>query len=141
MPELITKCLIKPFSRCVFFKAAYCSVGATFSLLPLSDHNINQPTGEKNTHSLGLILTLHNEVDVGEAGLVVGLEGAGVGALVGHLHLTDVDREVAAVVIEQRHSLVERPLVSAREHDVGAVQPGLVGHFLVDLTSEKDKGQ
>lgn len=69
-----------------------------------------------------------------DAGLVVGLEGAGVGPLVGHLHLVDLDGEVAGVAADQRHALVQRPLVPPREQDVGAVQPRLVGHLLVDLT-------
>ena len=68
------------------------------------------------------------------AGLVVGLEGAGVGPLVGHVHRVDLDGEVAGVAIDQRHTLIQRPLVPPREQDVGAVQPRLVGHLLVDLT-------
>ena len=79
-------------------------------------------------------LTLNDEVDVGDARLVVGLEGAGVGPLVGHLHLVDVDGEVAVVAVGQRHALVQRPLVRPCEQDVGSVQPGLVGHLLVDPT-------
>ena len=72
---------------------------------------------------------------MGRAGLVVGLEGAGVGPFVGHVHLVDLDGEVAAVAVDQRHALVQRPLVEPREQDVGAVQPRLVGHPLVDLTA------
>lgn len=79
-------------------------------------------------------LTLNNEVDVGGAGLVVGLDGARVGPLVGDLHLVDVDGEVAAVAVGQRDALVQRPLVRPGEQDVGAVEPGLVRHLLVDPT-------
>lgn len=74
---------------------------------------------------------------MGNAGLVIGLEGASVGPLVGYLHLLDVDGEVAVVTVGQRHTLVQRPLVYPREQDVRAVQPGLVGHLLVDPTSVK----
>lgn len=86
------------------------------------------------------LLTLDNEVDVGNAGLVVGLEAAGVGSLVGYLHLLDVDGEVAVVAVCQRHALVKRPLIRPREQDVGAVQPGLVGHLLIDPTSGRTGG-
>ena len=79
--------------------------------------------------------TLDDEVDVGDVGLVVGLEGAGVGPLVGHLHVVDVDGEVAVVAVDHRHAFVQRPLVLPREQDVGAVQPGLVGDLLVDPAS------
>lgn len=72
---------------------------------------------------------------MGDAGLVVGLKGARVGPLVGYLHLVDVDGEVAVVAVGQRDALVQRPLVRPREQDVGAVEPGLVGHLLVNPTS------
>lgn len=74
---------------------------------------------------------------MGDSGLVIGLEGAGVGPLVGDLHLVDVDREVAVVAVGQRHAFVQRPLVRPCEQDVRAVQPGLVGHLLVDPTPEE----
>lgn len=53
------------------------------------------------------LLTLNNEVDMGDAGLVIGLEGASVGPLVGYLHLVNVDGEVAVVTIGQCHTLVQ----------------------------------
>lgn len=87
------------------------------------------------------LLTLDDEVDVGDAGLVIGLEGAGVGPLVGYLHLVDVDGEVAVVAVGQRHTLVQRPLVCPREQDVRTVQPGLMGHLLVDPTSVRGQGE
>lgn len=77
---------------------------------------------------------MDNEVDVGGAGLIVGLDGARVGPLVCDLHLVDVDGEVAAVAVGQRDTLVQRPLVRPSEQDVGAVEPGLVRHLLVDPT-------
>lgn len=81
------------------------------------------------------LLTLDNEVDVGDAGLVIGLEGASVGSLIGYLDVVDVNGEVTVVAVGQRHTLVQRPLVCPREQDVRAVQPGLVSHLLVDPTS------
>lgn len=72
---------------------------------------------------------------MGNAGLVIGLEGAGVGPLVSYLHLLDVDGKIAVVAVDQRHALVQRPLVCPREQDVRAVQPGLVGHLLVNPAS------
>lgn len=77
---------------------------------------------------------------MGDAWLVVGLKGARVGPLVGYLHLVDVDGEVAVVAVGQRDALVQRPLVRPREQDVGAVEPGLVGHLLVNPTSARGTG-
>lgn len=79
-------------------------------------------------------LTLNDEVDIGGAGLVVGLDGARVWSLVGDLHLVDVDGEVAAVAVGQCDALVQGPLVRPGEQDVGAVKPGLVRHLLVNPT-------
>ena len=64
------------------------------------------------------LLTLDDEVDVSDAGLVIGLEGAGVGPLVRYLHLVDVNGEVAAVAVDQRHALVQRPLIRPGEKDI-----------------------
>lgn len=44
---------------------------------------------------------------MGDTGLVIGLEGAGVGPLISHLHLVDVDGEVTVVTVDQRHTLVQ----------------------------------
>lgn len=64
------------------------------------------------------LLTLDNEVDVGDTRLVVGLEAAGVRPLVGYLHIVNVNGKVAAVVILQCHSLVQCPFVGSCEKDV-----------------------
>lgn len=72
---------------------------------------------------------------MGDAGHVIGLEGAGVRPLISYLHLVDVDGEVAVVTVDQCHTLFQRPLVCPREQDVRAVQPGLVGHLLINPTS------
>lgn len=77
---------------------------------------------------------MNDEVDVGGAGLVVGLDGARVRSLVSDLHLVDVDGEVAAVAVGQCDALVQGPLVRPSEQDVGAVKPGLVRHLLVNPT-------
>lgn len=94
------------------------------------------------THLLWLtisahLLTLDNEVDIGETWLVIGLEAAGVRPLVRYLHIFNVNGEVAAVVIDQCHTLVQCPFVSSCEKDVWAIQPGFVGHILVNPTSER----
>lgn len=62
------------------------------------------------------------------------LKAARVRTLIGHGHPLDLDGEIAFVVVSHRHSRVQRPLLVSREQDVRAVQPGLVGHLLVDLT-------
>lgn len=64
------------------------------------------------------LLTLDNEVDVGETGLVIGLEAAGVRPLVGYLHIVNVNGEVTAIVIDQRHTLVQCPFIGSCEKDV-----------------------
>lgn len=64
------------------------------------------------------LLTLDNEVDIGETGLVVGLEAAGVRPLIGYLHIVNVNGEVTAVVIDQCHTLVQCPFVCPCEKDV-----------------------
>lgn len=63
-------------------------------------------------------LTLDDEEDVGYAGLVAGLEAAGVQPLVSHLHSLYLDGEVTSVTVDQRHPSVQRPLVCPRKQDV-----------------------
>lgn len=77
---------------------------------------------------------MNDEVDVGGAGLVVGLDSARIRPFVGDLHLVDVDGEVAAVTVGQSDALVQGPLICSGKQDVGAVKPGLVRHFLVNST-------
>lgn len=55
---------------------------------------------------------------MGDAGFVVGLKGAGVRSLVCYLHLVDEDGELSVAGVDQRHSLVQRPLINPREKDV-----------------------
>lgn len=81
-------------------------------------------------------LTVHDEVDLSGVGLVAGLEGAGVEALVAQPHLGDEDGELLRCVDEQPHPWVAGPAVVARVQDVGAVQPGHAGHVLVNETAE-----
>lgn len=75
-----------------------------------------------------------------DARLVIGLEGAGVGPLVGYLHLVNMNGEVTVVAIDQRHTPIQRPLICPREKDIRAVQPGLVGHLLVNTASAGKTG-
>lgn len=87
-------------------------------------------------------LTVHDEVDLSGVGLVAGLEGAGVEALVAQPHLGDEDGELLRCVDEQPHPWVAGPAVVARVQDVGAVQPGHAGHVLVNETAAgKDQGR
>jgi len=53
------------------------------------------------------LLTLDDEVDIGDAGFVVGLECAGVGSLVRYLHLVNVNGEITVAAVDQRHTLVQ----------------------------------
>lgn len=85
----------------------------------------------------GWSLTLDNEVDVCSAWLGSCLKAARVRPLVSHGHPLDLDGEIALVIVGHRHPWVQRPLLVPCEQDVGAVQPGLVGHFLIDLTPIK----
>lgn len=71
---------------------------------------------------------------MGGARLVAGLEAAGVRTFVRHCHTLDLDGEVTVVAVHQGDARVQRPLVRPREQDVGAVEPGLLGDLIVDLT-------
>lgn len=146
------KCIIKPFSGSLYSRLLtvqwmhifFAGVVANLQTLGILWNCARAFTGYRKpfkvttaaSYSVSTqLLTLGNEVDVGNAGLVIGLKGASVGPLVGYLHLVDVDWEVTAVTVGQCHTLVQRPLVCPCEQDVRAVQPGLVGHLLVDPTS------
>lgn len=66
-------------------------------------------------------LTMDDEVDLSGVGLVAGLEGAGVEALITKSHLGDEDGEFLGGVDEQPHPGVTGPTVIARIQDVGTV--------------------
>lgn len=70
------------------------------------------------SHTFIHLLTLDNEVDIGETGPAIGLEAAGVRPLVGYLHIVNVNGEVTAVVIDQCHTFVQCPFVCPCEKDV-----------------------
>lgn len=48
--------------------------------------------------------TLHDEVDAGGLGVVVRLHGAGVGALVVHVHVLDLDAVLGLGVAQEDHA-------------------------------------
>lgn len=75
---------------------------------------------------------MDDEVDLSGVGLVAGLEGAGVEALITEPHLGDEDGEFLGGVDEQPHSGVAGPTVIARIQDVRTVQPGYPGHMLIN---------
>jgi hypothetical protein len=75
---------------------------------------------------------MDDEVDLSGVGLVAGLEGTGVEALITKPHLGDEDGEFLGCVDEQPHPGITGPTVIARIQDVGAVQPGYPGHMLID---------
>lgn len=75
---------------------------------------------------------MDDEVDLSGIGLVAGLEGAGVEALVTEPHLGDEDRELLRCVDEQPHPGVTGPAVVSCIQDVGAVQPGHSSHVLIN---------
>lgn len=84
---------------------------------------------------------MHDEVDLSGVGLVAGLEGAGVEALIPQPHLGDEDGELLRRVDEQPHPRVAGPAVVSRVQDVGAVQPGHAGHVLVDEAAAGEEGR
>lgn len=143
----MTNCIIKTCSRCfflflfllpfilffsIYFRSWLQNISAFFS--PPSTCDIFRAARCSMTPPPPSPLTLDDEVDVGGAGPVVGLDAARVRPFVGDLHLVDVDGEVAAVTVGQCDALVQGPLVRPGEQDVGAVKPGLVRHLLVNPT-------
>ena len=48
--------------------------------------------------------TLHDEVDAGCLGVVVRLHGAGVGALIVHVHILDLDAVLGLHVAQEDHA-------------------------------------
>ena len=82
------------------------------------------------------VLTLNDEVHLGGLGLLVGEDGAHVGALVVHVHAKDLDAVLAdRRVLHQHHARVQGPLLAARKQDGGAVQPGHPRHLAVHAAS------
>lgn len=75
---------------------------------------------------------MDDEVDLSGVGLVAGLEGTSVEALITEPHLGDEDGEFLRGVDEQPHPGVAGPTVIARIQDVGTVQPGYPGHMLIN---------
>lgn len=85
-------------------KAAYSTTGCTHTSFAAA---VPIKSVDETAQVSDQLLTLDNEVDLGHAGFVIGLEGANVGPLIGYLHLLDVDREVTVVTVGQRHTLVQ----------------------------------
>ena len=73
--------------------------------------------------------------------VALALDGAGVLAVVRHVHLLYLQ----AVLVLVRHAghdgdaRVHRPLVASREDDAGAVQPGAFGDAVQQVAPERDK--
>ena len=63
--------------------------------LCIADGNASTPSSQ---------LTLHDEVDAGGLGVVVRLHGAGVGALVVHVHVLDLDAVLGLGVAQEDHA-------------------------------------
>ena len=71
--------------------------------------------------------TLHDEVHPGGLGVVVRLHGAGVRALVVHVHVLDHDAVLGWRVNQDDHTRVYGPLVVPGVEDGATVQPGHPG--------------
>lgn len=84
-----------------------------------------------NPSSTSLPLTLHDEVDARCLGVIVCLHGAGVGALIVHVHVVDLDAVLGFGVGQEHHPRVQAPLVIAGIEDAAAVQPGHAGDAVV----------
>ena len=80
------------------------------------------------------VLTLDDKVDLRGLGLLFGLDGAGVGALVIHVHLLDAQAVLQLAFGHQVHPRVQGPLVGAGEDDVGAIKPGDFGDLVIHIT-------
>lgn len=91
--------------------------------LCIADGNASTPSSQ---------LTLHDEVDAGGLGVVVRLHGAGVGALVVHVHVLDHDAVLGRRVHQDDHTRVYGPLVIPGVEDGAAVQPGHPGDPVVN---------
>ena len=75
-------------------------------------------------------------MNLGGLGLLVGEDGAHVGALVVDVHTEDLDAILAdRRVLHEHHAGVQGPLLAARKQDGGAVQPGHPRHLAVHAAS------
>lgn len=63
--------------------------------------------------------------------MIVCLHGAGVGALIVHVHVVDLDAVLGFGVGQEHHPRVQAPLVIAGIEDAAAVQPGHAGDAVV----------
>lgn len=86
-----------------------------------------------------LVPTLDNEMDIRGLGLLFGLDGTCVGALVVHIHFLDAKAVLQLALVHQVHTRVQRPLVLPSEDDVGSVEPGNFGHLIIHVTPGRRK--
>ena len=100
--------------------------------LCIADGNASTPSSQ---------LTLHDEVDAGGLGVVVRLHGAGVGALVVHVHVLDHDAVLGRRVHQDDHTRVYGPLVIPGVEDGAAVQPGHPGDPIIYGTPVSEGGE
>ena len=71
--------------------------------------------------------------------MIVCLHGAGVGALIVHVHVVDLDAVLSLGVGEDDHAVVYRPLVIASVQDGAAVQPRYPRHPVIHGTPAKEE--
>lgn len=96
---------------------------------------------KSNPFTDSLLLTLHDEMDTRCLGVIVCLHGAGVGALIVHIHILDLDAVLGFGVGQEHHPRVQAPLVIAGIEDAAAVQPGHSGHPVVHgAPGERQRG-
>ena len=79
-------------------------------------------------------------MDPGGLGVVVRLHGAGVRALVVHVHILDHDAVLGRRVHQDDHSRVYGPLVIPGIEDGAAVQPGHPGDPVIYGTPVSEGG-
>lgn len=82
-------------------------------------------------HWASKALTLHNEVDPRRLGVIVRLHGAGVGALVVHVHTLYLDSVLRFGVGVKLHPRVQAPLVVASVKNGTPVEPSYSGHSVI----------
>lgn len=82
---------------------------------------------------------MHDEVDARCFGVIVCLHRAGVGPLIVHIHVVDLDAVLGFGVGEDDHAVVYRPLVIASIKDGAAVQPRYPRHPVIHGTPAKEE--